>query len=258
MFERRIEEAGLNSWPALQQLLFDGWIIRFARGYTKRANSVTPIYPSQLSSEEKIDHCERFYEQKQLPTIFRLPSFAAESASLERVLEQRGYYSFERSHVWSTTLSSTLTEPDLALHNVSLASWLPIYCQFSTRYSELQHLHGELLERIPPPFLYAVLYLEGVPVACGLGVLEHEMFGIFDVVTDPAQRQKGYGTRLVTAMLAWGRQHGAHYAYLQVIETNLIAQQLYAKLGFQPCYDYWYLKKRNEGEMSPSTGGSAF
>jgi len=105
---------------------------------------------------------------------------------------------------------------------------------------ELQHLHLELLERIPHPPMYAVFYQAGSPVACGLGVLEHEALGLFDIVTDPAQRRKGYGTQLVMGMLALGKQQGAEYAYLQVMNTNYAAQQMYAKLGFQECYHYWY------------------
>jgi len=36
----------LTTWPALQQRLYDGWVVRFARGHTRRANSVNPLYPS--------------------------------------------------------------------------------------------------------------------------------------------------------------------------------------------------------------------
>src|SRR5450432_2444836 len=220
MFERRIEEAALNSWPALQQVLFDGWVIRFAQGYTKRANSVTPLYPPLLSAHEKFAYCEHFYATKHLPTIFRLPSFSTESHALDQLLAQQGYHFVDLTFVWFTELHPSPVTERPALHTISLADWFPIYRQFSTRYIELQHLHRELLERIPSPLLYAALYKQGVPVACGLGVLEHEVFGIFDVVTDPEQRRKGYGTQLVTEMLAWGKHHGAQYAYLQVMETN--------------------------------------
>jgi len=39
-----IKEQTMNVWPSLQTILLAGWIIRMAGGYTKRANSVNPIY----------------------------------------------------------------------------------------------------------------------------------------------------------------------------------------------------------------------
>ena len=50
MLHRRLEEVAMNAWPALQQMLFDGWILRFAQGYTKRANSVHPLFESHLDT----------------------------------------------------------------------------------------------------------------------------------------------------------------------------------------------------------------
>jgi len=240
MFERRIEEAGLNSWPALQQLLFDGWLLRFAQGYTKRANSVTPLYSSLLPVEEKIAWCEHLYQEKQLPAIFRLLSFSGESQQLDQLLAQRGYAALDRTLVWSLKLPDEPIPENPALRIMALADWLSIYAQWSDRYSTLQHVHREILGRISSPIISAVLYQQGTCVACGLGVLEHEAFGLFDIVTDPEQRRKGYGTQLVTSMLHWGKQHGAQYAYLQVVGTNLAAQQMYVKLGFQERYQYWY------------------
>ena len=51
---RTIEEAGLNAWPAHQQTLYDGWVLRFADGYTKRANSANSVYRSTLALAGKI------------------------------------------------------------------------------------------------------------------------------------------------------------------------------------------------------------
>ena len=239
MFERCIEEAGLNSWPALQQLLFDGWLVRFAQGYTKRANSVTPLYPPLRSAEEKLAWCERMYQERQLPPVFRLLSFVEESQRLDYLLAQRGYVLLDRTLVWSLQL---LAEPAAqpTLQALALDDWLPIYAGWSTRLSDLQHVHREMLASISSPTIYAALYQQGVCVACGLGVLEHDVCGLFDIVTDPERRRQGHGTQLVRGLLAWGRQHGARSAYLQVVDTNLAAQQLYAKLGFQECYHYWY------------------
>jgi hypothetical protein len=51
---RRIEEVSLNAWPAIQQVLLDGWVLRFSRGYTKRADLVNALYSTRLELGEKI------------------------------------------------------------------------------------------------------------------------------------------------------------------------------------------------------------
>ena len=88
--KRRIEEAALNAWPALQQILYDGWILRFSQGYTKRANSVNPIYSGTIAIETKVVRCESHYHSRNLATIFRLTSLLDQN-SLDAHLETRGY-----------------------------------------------------------------------------------------------------------------------------------------------------------------------
>ncbi len=49
---------------------------------------------------------------------------------------------------------------------------------------------------------------------------------------DPTRRRQGIGTRLVENILQTGRLHGARQIFLEVRETNLNAQALYLKHGF--------------------------
>ncbi|NEQ27386.1 MAG: GNAT family N-acetyltransferase, partial [Microcoleus sp. SIO2G3] len=81
---RRIEERSLNAWAAPRSILLDGWILRFADGYTKRANSVSVLYPSNRSTEEKLQICQQIYAQQNLPLIFRMSPLA--SLELDRQL----------------------------------------------------------------------------------------------------------------------------------------------------------------------------
>src|SRR5215471_10086974 len=67
-----IEELTMNAWPSLQTILLDGWVIRLANGYTKRANSVNPIYCTGNNLDEKIEYCENIFRNNGLPTIFKI------------------------------------------------------------------------------------------------------------------------------------------------------------------------------------------
>lgn len=85
-----LEELSLNAFLSLQQILYDGWILRFAEGYTKRANSVTPLYPSSGDLTQKIYRCEQIYESFNLKPIFRLTNIS-QSKTLDQTLEKLGY-----------------------------------------------------------------------------------------------------------------------------------------------------------------------
>lgn len=244
---RELEEAAFRSWPAARQRMYDGWVMRFDQGYTKRANSITPLVPAFLPLAAKIDECESIYRQEQLPTIFRLASYLEGNAVLDSLLEQRGYRYVDCTYVLGQDLKSSDTIlVDPGLHSYPLAEWLAIYYRFRPGTVEHEQPHREILQRIDRQLIYAVLQGEQGPSACGLGVLDKTIFGLFDIVTDPEQRLQGHGTRLVDSMLDWARLNGAERAYLQVVASNQGARRLYAKLGFQSLYHYWYRVQAEE------------
>src|SRR5690349_24012374 len=93
-----IEEVSLNAWASLQTMLYDGWVIRFANGYTKRANSVNPLYPSNIDIEEKLRFCENLYREKNLPLVFKLTPLVYPH-DLDERLAERGYQRDSRTSV---------------------------------------------------------------------------------------------------------------------------------------------------------------
>src|SRR5580693_6740913 len=84
----QLEELSINAWPSLQTLVYDGWVLRFADGYTKRANSSNPLYEGVLDVDEKIDACEKLYSGRRLDTVFKLTT-ASHPADLDRILSAR-------------------------------------------------------------------------------------------------------------------------------------------------------------------------
>jgi hypothetical protein len=142
MFHRRIEEASLNAWPALQQMLFDGWLLRFAKGYTQRANSVNPLFGSSLNAEEKIELCERLYAEKEQPTIFRLTPFAL-PPDLDQGLARRHYRCIDLTYVQHSDLRGQAMQAELSveLRDETVDNWLDTFCRLSAAPRAQQQTH---------------------------------------------------------------------------------------------------------------------
>lgn len=235
------EEITLNAWPALQTVLMDGWVVRFANGYTKRANSVNPLYPSSQPLKRKIEACERLYFARGLKSVFKITP-ASLPSELDAVLAGSGYGREGRTGVQVLPLEQWTRdrEKGVELYGDFAADWHGAYCVMNGIAPEHHDTVGQLLALQFQDKRLAVLRREGQVAACGLGVKQDRFLGIFDVVVNPRQRRQGCGKAVAEALLAWGKQEGARKAYLQVMTENEPALRLYAGLGFQEEYQYWY------------------
>ena len=241
---RHLEELSLNALPALQTTYLDGWVVRFADGYTKRANSVNPLYISATSVEDKISYCESMYAVRKQPTVYKMTSLA-EPRDLDGQLAQRGYREEPGASVQVVALNN-LEIPHQG--RVTLAAdandqWLSAYFRLNNVQERYMPVMRHMIQHIAPQKCLAAVYIEGQIAAVGLGVLDRGFLGLFDIVTEPSMRQKGYGHQLMLYLLNWGKANGAGYAYLQVMMSNSPALYLYEKLGFHEIYRYWYRVK---------------
>ena len=245
LLSRRIEEASLNAWPALHQMLLDGWVLRFARGFTKRSNSVTPLYSGSQPTvgqllKAKVRFCENLYARERLQCVFRITTGAegVDQSALDDFLDARGYRLADPSLVLNASIGERAVPPGWSV--LTLKEWLNAYATLTGMPGKFMRLHGAILHAVRTECAHAVLRDGDQVLACGLGVVERDLFGLFDIVTHPAHRRQGCGEALVRGLLAWGRERGARTAYLQVTQSNAAAQALYRKLGFVQRYRYWY------------------
>src|SRR4051812_42517948 len=144
---RQIEEFTLNAWPALRQVLLDGWVLRFAGGYTRRSNSVNPLYPGSGDVRERVRACERIYESAGLPPTFKLTPDSI-PAGLDRVLMESGYREAAGASVQLCDLgnveAAAETTRTLRVWNAPAGEWLDAF----TAFNVVEPCHAETLRAI--------------------------------------------------------------------------------------------------------------
>lgn len=247
MLDKTMEELSLNNWQPLSTLLYDGWVLRFANGYTKRANSIQPIFYSTYELEQKIDACEKVYSEKNLRTIFKITPFI-QPENLDDILKEQAYSLVDYTSVQTIALD-TISEP--TLHSVSIdekinREWLDRFCQLNNVEEKNKDTMLQMLSNIITRKCFISLYYNEEVIACGLGVIEREYIGLYDIVTASQYRNQGFAEQLILHLLKWGKDKGAKYSYLAVLLNNEPALRLYSKIGFSEIYRYWYRVKENK------------
>jgi ribosomal protein S18 acetylase RimI-like enzyme len=245
---KRVEEACLNGWPALREVVFDGWLIRLADGYTRRTNSVNLLSAGTLPLGDKIRYCETVYAAQGQAAIFCIPTHA--DFSLSRALDRRGYGPPEDE---SCVLFADLTENSLeSAGDVSLdeafpgEAWLNTLARLHGQSEAARSTHCKILKSLSVPAVFAAVRGNDDRLgALAYGAVHDGLVCVNSVVTDPACRRQGLARKAVVAMLGWAQERcGATGACLAVVADNAPARALYRDLGFnREVYRYHYRRR---------------
>jgi GNAT superfamily N-acetyltransferase len=245
---KRVEEACLNGWPALREVVLDGWLIRLADGYTRRTNSVNLLSSGTLPLDHKIRYCEAVYAAQGQATIFCIPTHA--DPALSRDLDRRGYGPPEdESCVLFMDSAEIPLEPvgDVVLEEgLPGEPWLNTLARLHEQSEAAQGIHRRILESLSVPAVFAAVRCDdGRLGALAYGAVHDGLVCVNSVVTDPAFRRRGLGRKVVSAVLAWARERqAATEACLAVVADNAPAIALYESLGFRrEVYRYHYRRR---------------
>jgi ribosomal protein S18 acetylase RimI-like enzyme len=244
---RFYEELQNNAFPALQNLSYDGWSVRFGGGFTYRVNCANPMYPEVLPLEEKIDHVEQLYRQSGLSMcIFKLHEGMERYPECEKLLSDRDYATERDGNIFVSDLGVFDKTPkaEVIVSPVMTDQWLDGFLTMNGTADAQRPAASQMLKNIFYPIAAASIVEDGKMVACGLGVLERGHVGLYDIYVDASCRRRGLGGDICTAIMNYGKAQGCHTAYLQVLSDNLGARALYRTLGYEETYEYWFRIKR--------------
>lgn len=238
---RELEELSFRTLPALEQEHYDDWVLRWSDGGSRRANSVTPLGPSSLPLDEKVAHCEEWFDRRGGRCIFRLTPLA--DARIEPELRRRGYAKTSPTDVMILEIEPTSIAPEVSVTDRPSPGWLRLVTGLDPAHPEAVRLADQLLAGDGQLRFAVVSGAADEILSAGLSIDLDRFTTIYNMHTTSVDRRRGLASLILSTLLAEGRESGSTHAVLQVTQDNEPAQTLYRKFGFSPIYEYRYMER---------------
>ena len=239
---RFLENIAADGFVGLEEMVYDGWELRFTQGYTGRANSVQIREESTIELSEKVHFCEEAYAEHGLPCTFKLTEADKE---LITFLENRGYQKHKPTDVMLLALNSADTDHEIPADlyfSTTLDGWFESYFEFEDIADETKRdLTRKIHAKVSVDQVYIRVIHEGKKAAVASLAIENGYSLLHNLVVAPGLRGIGLGRKLCQAAIMKSGECGASHIYLQVMQNNPAALNLYKKLGFEKQYTYYYL-----------------
>jgi ribosomal protein S18 acetylase RimI-like enzyme len=235
-----LEDLCERAWPPLERLELHGAVLRFAAGFTRRANSAR-VDGGGDDLDDLITLAEHEYRSRGLRPGFRLTPLTP--AGFEPLLRERGYVVDTEAIVMVADALPQTGAPrpgdGIALDPLLAEEWLRVFQAVERRWPPEQDPGARwVLGSGASPRRFALARVDGSPAATGYGRLEDDWLYIACVATFPERRRLGLARAISERLFDWGASSGARRAVLQAETKNVAAQALYERLGFRARYVY--------------------
>ena len=236
-----IERHCAAAWPAVHVEEMDGWEMRFSpRSTSKRVNSLNPMVPHVGRFPDVLDWARGRCRARGVTCHIRINPLAAPECA--DVLTAMGVMPANetRVQIMSVNGNKTAMSDGVILETTRDQGWLDAYAEMHGDDREARQQIGSMLDQVTMKQVFASFAADGHILAVGRAACGDGLGGIFQIMTRPEARRRGFGRRIMAALLEWCGENGAKQAYLQVEAANSAACSLYGSLGFTDMYRYTY------------------
>jgi GNAT superfamily N-acetyltransferase len=223
---RNLEHAAALAWPGIEQRRLGGWLLRFGRGSTRRANSAVPL---DVPTASDLSAIIEWYAARSVAPLVAAP---------DRLLRIPQGVPIDAETLAMTGDVTTQRPSKVALADRPDNEWLHLYRR-----------------DVPVDVLTAVVdgevaFAAAAGAAVGRGAVTESpdgtrWVGLSAVHVVEAARRRGLARELCGALLAWGAERGATRAYVQVLADNTVATTLYESMGFSVHHRSRYVDARS-------------
>lgn len=252
----QLEKLYTAAWPPLRQETVGDWLVKFAPGVSRRANSANPLRAELRDVDATIESCAQRYRAAGMPALFRVLSLNDPAAG--KRLERLGYTpEGETVNLYGRMDEvAARRDADVTIQPRPDTEWLTAMTEAQGHTGEKAETYRKIVEAIAIPAAFVELRQNGEMAALAYGAMDRGVLCLESVITAEPFRGRGLATRALGALMDWGASHGAGAVCLQVEATNERGRKLYRKLGLiHELYRYDYRREPGAATYTPPWRG---
>lgn len=233
-----IEQAAATAWPPGDHAVLGEWRLSAGDGFSRRRNSAVPAGPLPDDLNGRLDDVADWYISRGLDPLYRITPLC--DPMIDSALEERGFLPEDPVLVMTRSLFEDERADEIVGSPTATDDWIATELDALGIALSLVDPWIAAVGSVPSPASFVVSTHGSEAVGAGFGVIVEDLLGVFEMAVRPDRRRRGHAKEMMAALHSFGYRGGAEQAYLQVVEDNAVAVDLYRSIGYEVSHRYWY------------------
>ncbi|SIR93929.1 N-acetylglutamate synthase, CG3035 family [Williamsia sterculiae] len=246
---RQVESAAANNWPGVERAHVQGWLLRAGGGFTRRANSAAPLDVTARLDDATVAAIRDWYADRGLPPLLAVVERLIPIGHIPAGTLEAPVHVLVRDieHPPSAQSVTAPSDTPVTIRDAASDEWVRSYVDGRGDRVDLPTARQVVDAVVDGRLGFAEVRRDGRLVGVGRGSVTTApdgtaWFGLTAVWCSPDVRRLGVARAVVDALTAWGVDHGATRAQLQVEADNDVAGAWYRRLGYGLHHRYGYVR----------------